>query len=248
MKTFSIFIVVILFFSFQSNAQDVLKTNDGDITIQPILHGTLVLTFNNTTIYVDPYGGSGGFAGIAKPDYILITDIHGDHLNLETLNGLDTKKTQFIVPQAVADKMPESYNSQITVLTNGQSIHRSDMFISAIPMYNLPESPDAKHTKGRGNGYIINMGEKNIYISGDTEDIVEMRNLRDIDVAFVCMNLPYTMDVNQAASAVLEFEPKIVYPYHYRGKPDFEDTEKFKELVNAGNASIDVRLRNWYPE
>ena len=113
-------------------------------------------------------------------------------------------------------------------------------------MYNLPESPDAKHIRGRGNGYIINMGGKNIYISGDTEDIVEMRNLRNIDVAFICMNLPYTMDVNQAANAILEFKPKIVYPYHYRGRPNFSDIEKFKSLVHAVDDKIEVRIRDWY--
>ena len=92
------------------------------------------------------------------------------------------------------------------------------------------------------------MGGKRIYISGDTEDTKEMRELKNIDVAFVCMNLPFTMDINQAASAVLEFKPKIVYPFHYRGQDGFSDTEAFKKLVNAKDASIDVRLRDWYPK
>jgi L-ascorbate metabolism protein UlaG (beta-lactamase superfamily) len=115
-------------------------------------------------------------------------------------------------------------------------------------MYNLPENSDSRHTKGRGNGYVINFGGKNVYISGDTEDIPEMRHLKNIDVAFVCMNLPYTMDVNQAANAVLEFKPKIVYPYHYRGQEGLSDVSAFKKLVNDGNKSIEVRLVNWYPK
>ena len=110
-------------------------------------------------------------------------------------------------------------------------------------MYNLPESPDAYHTKGRGNGYVLTIGGKNIYISGDTEDIPEMRALKNIDIAFVCMNLPYTMPPDQAAGGVLAFKPKIVYPYHYRG----QDVNIFKNLVNAGDKNIEVRLRNWYP-
>ena len=110
-------------------------------------------------------------------------------------------------------------------------------------MYNLPEAATAMHTKGRGNGYVLTIGGKNVYISGDTADIPEMRNLKNIDVAFVCMNLPYTMDVKEAAQAVLAFKPKAVYPYHYRG----QDTNVFKSLVNAGDKAIDVRLRNWYP-
>jgi L-ascorbate metabolism protein UlaG (beta-lactamase superfamily) len=110
-------------------------------------------------------------------------------------------------------------------------------------MYNLPEAPDAFHTKGRGNGYVLTIGGKNIYISGDTEDIPEMRSLTNIDIAFVCMNLPYTMDPTQAAQGVLAFKPKIVYPYHYRG----QDVNTFKTLVNEGNKNIEVRLREWYP-
>ena len=113
-------------------------------------------------------------------------------------------------------------------------------------MYNLPDDKDARHSKGRGNGYVLTLGGKRIYISGDTEDIPEMRALKSIDVAFVCMNLPYTMDINQAAGAVLEFKPKVVYPYHYRGQGGLAEVEGFKKLVNAGSKSIDVRLRNWY--
>jgi L-ascorbate metabolism protein UlaG (beta-lactamase superfamily) len=114
-------------------------------------------------------------------------------------------------------------------------------------MYNLPESPTSKHTKGRGNGYILNIGGKLIYISGDTQGIPEMRSLKNIDIAFICMNLPYTMDIKEAADAVLEFKPIIVYPYHYRGKDGLSDVNAFKSLVEAGNKNIEVRLRNWYP-
>jgi L-ascorbate metabolism protein UlaG (beta-lactamase superfamily) len=114
-------------------------------------------------------------------------------------------------------------------------------------MYNLPETEDSRHPKGRGNGYVINLGGKSVYFSGDTEDIPEMRSLKNIDIAFVCMNLPFTMDVEQAAHAVLAFKPKIVYPYHYRGQNGLSDVEIFKKAVNAGNNKIDVRLRNWYP-
>ncbi len=134
--------------------------------------------------------------------------------------------------------------SKVTVLSNGQTISKFDISITAIPMYNLPEAADARHTKGRGNGYVLTFGNKTLYLSGDTAGIPEMRALKNIDVAFVCMNLPYTMDINEAASAVLDFKPKIVYPYHYRG----QDTEAFKKLVNTANKEIEVRLRNWYPE
>ena len=231
----------------QRATPDIIPTKEGTITIQPITHATFVLQWNGKTIYVDPYGGADAFKGIDAPDLILITDIHGDHTNLETLKGLDTKKATFIVPPDVADLLRKDYEKQITIIKNGGMSVQDDIFINALPMYNLPEDVNSKHPRGRGNGYFINLGGKTIYISGDTEDIQEMRDLRRIDIAFICMNLPYTMDINQAADAVLDFKPKIVYPYHYRGNPDMSDTEAFKRLVNAKNKKIDVRLKNWYP-
>ena len=114
-------------------------------------------------------------------------------------------------------------------------------------MYNLREEALKFHEKGRGNGYILNIGGKRIYISGDTEDIPEMRSLNDIDIAFVCMNLPWTMSVENAASAVLDFKPEVVYPYHYRGTNGLSDIQNFKEIVEESSTEIDVRLLNWYP-
>ena len=249
MKFSVFFISIITFISAISYAQqpdfDEIKTSNGILKIDPVLHGSLILSHNNKTIFVDPYGGSELYN--KTPDIILITDIHGDHLDQKTLDGIDTSKSIFIVPQAVADKLPEKYTSKIVVLTNGQGVHRMDYFIQAVPMYNLPEEADSRHPKGRGNGYILTIDDKRIYISGDTEDIEEMRRLQNIDVAFVCMNLPFTMDINQAASAVLDFKPKIVYPFHYRGSNGFSDVAEFKKLVNSENSTIEVRLRKWYP-
>jgi L-ascorbate metabolism protein UlaG (beta-lactamase superfamily) len=227
---------------------DHFTTAEGELTIQPVLHGTLMIQFNDQTIYVDPYGGGQAFEGLDKPDLILITDIHGDHLNEDTLDAIKAEGTPIVAPQAVKDKMSEKYKKNTSVVRNGEKFGDLGILIEAIPMYNLPEAPDAKHVKGRGNGYILTLGDKRVYISGDTEDIPEMRGLQKIDIAFVCMNLPYTMDIDQAASAVLEFEPAIVYPYHYRGRPDMSDTSAFKALVDNGSKDIEVRLRNWYPE
>ena len=232
----------------QRATSDQLETSKGALSIQPILHGSVVLTWNGKTIYVDPYGGAKVFEGMADPDLILITDIHGDHLNTETLGAIKSDKSIIVAPQAVIDKLPDNLKSKAVVLNNGGSTEQQGIVISAIPMYNLPEAADSRHTKGRGNGYILNLGGKNVYLSGDTSDIPEMRSLKDIDVAFVCMNLPYTMDINQAASAVLEFKPKIVYPYHYRGQGGLSDVEGFKKLVAVGDSKIEVRLRNWYPQ
>lgn len=226
---------------------DSYTTKNGVIKIQPILHSSFILSYNSKTIYVDPYGGGKLYNGLKSPDIILITDIHSDHLNQETLDAIDTSKTIFIVPELVASKLPSNYNSKIVVLKNGQGVHRLNMFIKAIAMYNLPEDADAKHPKGRGNGYVLTIDNKRIYISGDTEDIPEMKTLQNIDIAFVCMNLPYTMTINQAANAVLEFKPKNVYPFHYRGKDGFSDVQEFKNIVNSKNSTINVLLKNWYP-
>lgn len=231
----------------QRATPDQFQTSGGTLTVQPILHGTVALEWNNKMIYVDPYGGAKVFEGIRPPDLVLITDIHGDHLNAETLNALDLSKSVLVVPKAVADQLPENLKSKAVVLDNGKNTVQLGISISAIPMYNLPETADSRHTKGRGNGYILTLGGKLIYVSGDTEDIPEMRSLKNIDVAFVCMNLPYTMDINQASDAVLQFKPKVVYPYHYRGQAGLNDVEGFKKLVHAANPTIDVRLKNWYP-
>ncbi len=237
-----------LFFSAsaQVSAPDRVDTKLGPLTIQPLVHASLILTVAGTTIYVDP-SGIGGFKGLASPSIILITDIHGDHFDIKTIDSIRKTGTLIIVPQAVADLIPAADKTNLLILKNGDQTTQSGILFSAIPMYNLPESPTAMHTKGRGNGYVLNIGGKLLYISGDTQGIPEMRSLKNIDIAFVCMNLPYTMDVKEAADAVLAFKPKIVYPYHYRGKGGFSDVNAFRTLVNAGDKNIEVRLRNWYP-
>ncbi|ADR20204.1 metal-dependent hydrolase [Marivirga tractuosa] len=243
----NLFLFVFALFSTNLFAQDIIPTNKGDIKIHPIVHGTLAMEYEGLTIYVDPYGGADGFQNLNDADLILITDIHGDHLNQETLQALNTSNSHFIVPEAVAKKMEEIENSAIEILNNNKSTSFKGIEISALPMYNLPESEDSRHTKGRGNGYLLKIADKLIYISGDTEDIPEMRALQNVDVAFICMNLPYTMSIEQASDAVLEFKPTIVYPFHFRGQGGLADVEQFKSLVNEKNSGIEVRLRNWYP-
>lgn len=241
-----IFYSLLLLAPFLCVAQDKLDTKSGPVNINPVTHGTMVLEYSGKTIYIDPYGGASGFSSYADPDLILITDIHGDHLNKETLAALNISKSTFVVPQAVYDQLEDSQKSKAKVLNNGSSMDWQGITIEAIPMYNLPETDDSRHPKGRGNGYVLTLGGKKLYISGDTEDISEMRSLKGIDVAFVCMNLPYTMDIDQAASAVLEFKPKVVYPYHYRGQGGLSDVDQFKKLVNTRDKKIEVRLAKWY--
>ncbi len=247
MRYFLIFVIFALF-SISAQAQlnndpDRIETENGDLLVHPILHGSVIFEWNGLNVYVDPWGDGSLYESKGTPDLILITHPHGDHLSPKTLSSLQTGNTIFIVPQAVADEMPDEYKKQTIILENGETLEQQGITIEATAMYNLPNN-GARHTKGWGNGYVLTMGGKDIYVLGDTEDIPEMRNLEDIDIAFVCMNLPYTMDIYQAASAVLEFEPGIMYPYHHRG----QDIERFKEIVDWEGKNIDVRLKNWYPD
>lgn len=219
-----------------------------NIEVVPVSHATAVIKFDDKVFYIDPVGGKEAFAGMDAPDFVLVTDIHGDHMSAETLQALELDSTKIIVPEAVKDKLPEALQQNLMVMNNGDTEEIEGFSIEAIPMYNLPETNDAMHVKGRGNGYVLEMNDARLYIAGDTEDIPEMRNLRNIDVALVPMNLPYTMPVDQAAEGVLAFKPKRVIPYHFRGKDGFADVEQFKKLVNEGDSSIEVDLLEWYPE
>src|SRR5262245_63638520 len=223
---------------------DKLPATGGDITIAPINHATLQITHAGKVIAVDPVAAAGTFAGFAAPDVILITDIHGDHLDPATVNKLKKATTTVVAPQATVAQLTGAQIANPVVMNNGDKKTIEGIEIEAVPMYNLTRGPSAGqlfHTKGRGNGYVLTIGGKRIYIAGDTEGIPEMRALKNIDVAFVCMNLPYTMTAEEAADAVRAFHPKVVYPYHYRG----QDVKVFeKGLAGSG---IEVRVRNWYP-
>ena len=226
-------------------SRDEIETAKGPLVIWPVEHATFVMTWNGRTIAVDPVGGVEAFADHPQADLVLITHTHGDHLSIPTVSAITKPSTPIIAPAAVAQEFAEDFRGRISVIGNGQSTEWDGVTIEAVPMYNLTEERSAFHPKGVGNGYVLTIGGKRIYIAGDTEDIPEMRALEDIDVAFVCMNLPYTMDVAAAADAVLDFKPKVVYPYHYRGKPGLSDLEEFRALV-AEEPAIDVRVLKWY--
>ncbi len=223
--------------------RDTVPTTAGDLTIVPINHATLALRWGGQTMVVDPVGDRTRYAGMENPGIILLTDIHGDHFSKETLTALSSEKTRIVAPSAAAEQMDARLRERTTILTNGAKVEIPGIQVEAIPAYNLTDERQKFHSKGRGNGYVLTLGGKRIYLSGDTEGIPEMLALRDIDVAFVCMNLPYTMDVEQAARAVRAFKPKIVYPYHCRGS----DLNKFKELVGTADG-IEVRIRDWYSQ
>jgi len=220
---------------------------ESPVQVTPISHATALLTWGETSIYTDPTGGTTTFAGAPAADIILVTDIHGDHFSTSTLALLVGSSTSLIVPQAVKDLLPASLAAQAKVLANGQTISEQGFQVTGIAMYNLPQATSSPHIKGRGNGYMIEKDGYRVYVAGDTSGTPEMRALTGIDIAFIPMNLPYTMSVEEAADAVLTFKPKQVYPYHYRGQDGLADINRFKSLVNAGDPAIDVVLADWYP-
>jgi L-ascorbate metabolism protein UlaG (beta-lactamase superfamily) len=222
---------------------DKLPATGGDITIAPINHATLQITHAGKVIDVDPVAAAGTFAGFAAPDIILITDIHGDHLDPATINKRKKATTTIVAPQAAVAQLTGGQITNPVVMANGDKKTVAGIEIEAVPMYNLTrKNPQGElfHTKGRGNGYILTIGGKRIYIAGDTEGIPEMRALKNIDVAFIPMNLPYTMPPDEAADAVKAFKPKIVYPYHYRGS----DLKVFEDALKG--SGVEVRIRDWY--
>lgn len=208
-----------------------------DVRIIPITHASLILTWEGKTIHVDPWS-RGDYEGQPKADLILITDSHGDHMDLKQIAEVSKEGTVILAPLAV-----QATVTQAEVLKNGESTTMMGIGIEAVPMYNLKRGPDPGrlyHPKGRGNGYILTLGETRVYISGDTACTPEMKQLKDIDIAFVCMNLPYTMPPEEAAECVNAFKPSVVYPYHSRGS----DLEVFKKAVTA--PGVDVRVLDWY--
>lgn len=233
-----------------SKTKDIAQTSEEVTTefeITPISHATSVFKLDSKVFYTDPVGGAEAFEGQPSPHLILVTDIHGDHFNLETLEALSTSETKIVVPQAVADQIEGELSSQLVILKNEETKTINGFKIEGVAMYNQGDQDKVRHVKGRGNGYVIEKGGMRIYFSGDTEAVPEMRGLKNINKAFVCMNLPYTMSVEAAAEGVLAFQPKEVYPYHYRGQGGLADVEKFKNLVDEGNKDIQVQLLNWYP-
>ena len=221
----------------QLPAPDRVPAAGGDITIAPITHATFQIAYGGTVIDIDPVA-QGNYSGLAAPDLILITDVHGDHLDPATINKLKKATTAVVAPAAAAGQLDHPL-----VLANGEKKTIGGVEIEAVPMYNLTRGPSPGqlyHTKGRGNGYVLTLGGKRIYIAGDTEGTPEMRALQNIDVAFIPMNLPYTMPPIEAADAVKAFKPAIVYPYHYRGS----DLHVFEDALKG--TGIDVRIRDWY--
>ena len=216
--------------------KDIIETDQGNLEITFIGHGTLMFQWDGKTIHVDPWTRMADYAKLPKADVILVTHEHGDHLDEEAINLIRTEKTQVVLTELCA-----KYIEGGIVMKNGDEKTAAGLKIEAVPAYNIVHKRDNGrpfHPQGEGNGYVITFGDKRVYVAGDTENTPEMKNLEDIDIAFLPMNLPYTMTPEMVADAAKAFEPKILYPYHYGNT----DTQELKGLLKDSK-NIEVRIR-----
>lgn len=226
------------------HASDVFDTPGGQITVHPIRHASFVMETPVGVVYCDPVGDPAQYADLPAPDLIMVTHHHGDHFNAGTLAAIMGEGTKLITNPTVYDALEGDLKAKAESIGNGDETAFNGVSIDAIPAYNTTAGKEKFHPRGRDNGYIFGFDGFRIYVSGDTEDTAEMRALEGIDLAFVCMNLPFTMDVNAAASAVAEFKPTYVYPYHYHGRDGgTQDPADFAKLVDD---AVKVKLANWY--
>jgi L-ascorbate metabolism protein UlaG (beta-lactamase superfamily) len=215
---------------------DVIKTGAGDLAITFIGHGTLMFQWGGKVIHVDPVGQYADYGKLPKADLILITHEHFDHLDAKAVAALRQPETQIVMTQAAAAQVAGG-----VVMKNGEAKTVAGLSIEAVPAYNLVHKRDSGapfHPRGKDNGYIITFGDTRVYVAGDTENTPEMKALKDIAIAFLPMNLPYTMTPEMVADAARAFRPKILYPYHF-GKTD---TSKLAPLLKD-IPEIEVRIR-----
>ena len=241
-------IIITLMFAAMGNSNisgqiesDAIETSAGELEIYFVGHGSLMFTFNGMVIHVDPYSRMADYSTLPKADLVLITHHHGDHLDLTALNLIKQDKTKIIAPQKCAEQI-----GSCIVMGNGDSKTIAGLLIEAVPAYNIVHKRDSGepyHIKGEGNGYIITFGDKRVYVAGDTENIPEMKALKNITAAFLPMNLPYTMTPEMVADAAKAFKPAILYPYHYGNT----DTTRLQELLKD-EKEIDVRIKRLYPQ
>jgi L-ascorbate metabolism protein UlaG (beta-lactamase superfamily) len=216
---------------------DVIPTSTGDLKITFIGHGTLMFTYGGKVVHVDPWSQLADYSKLPKADLVLITHEHRDHLDLKALDAIRKQGTVVIATDIVAKQVKD-----VLVMKNGDVMASQGFTIEAVAAYNLVHmrSPGTPyHPKGDGNGYVITFADRRVYIAGDSENTPEMKALRNIDVAFLPMNLPYTMTPEMLADAAKAFRPKILYPYHF-GETD---TQKLARLMKDEKGT-EVRIRD----
>ncbi len=231
-----VFVLVLSAAAQEKLETDIIETAAGNLKITFIGHGTLMFTFNGKVIHVDPVSWLTDYSKQPKADIILVSHDHRDHFDPKALEILSTEKTALVITKKAAKKIKGGI-----VINNDDVKTVEGLRIEAVPAYNIVHERRKGvpyHPKGIGNGYVITFGEKRVYVAGDTENTPEMKKLEGIDIAFLPMNLPYTMTPEMVADAAKAFKPKVLYPYHY-GKTD---TSNIVELLKDIN-EIEVRIR-----
>ncbi len=234
-----------------AGAADVIPAEGGNIEITPIRHAHVQVEHGGKVIHIDPWAGPATLsiplpAGTKPADIILITDIHSDHLHQPSIDRVKKATTAYVIPKAVA----ASLRSNATVMDNGESKLVEGVSIQAVAAYNLTrgDASGPYHVRGRANGYLLTLGGKRIYFAADTECIPEIKALTNIDVAFIPVNLPFTMPGAEAADCVKTFKPKIVYPYHYQQQGVQPPNKHQLDFAAAmkDTPGIEVRLFDFY--
>jgi L-ascorbate metabolism protein UlaG (beta-lactamase superfamily) len=222
--------------------EDTYEGPGGPVTIAPIDHASLVIRYGSEAIYVDPVGGIALYDDQPRPTAILITHEHGDHLDLPTLEALTAgRKIPMIVNGSVYPLLPPELQRNATMLRNGEAGEVSGLRVEAIAAYNTSPGKEKYHPPGVGNGYVLAPNGLRIYIPSDGEPTPEMKALKNIDIAFLPMNQPYTMTPEQAAEAIVAFRPRYAYPFHYRGTPP----EALNALIPQ-DFGTEIKIRDWY--
>ena len=228
-------------------AADSIPATGGSIEVTPMTHAHVQVEFGGKVLQIDPTNMS-ALSGAKPADVIIVTDIHGDHMDQKAVDALKKPSTVLIAPKAVAGKLT---GLKTEVLANGETRTIDGVQVQAVAAYNLQRGPQPGqffHEKGRANAYVVTLGGKRIFFSGDTECVPEIKALTNIDVAFITMNLPYTMPPEEAAECVKAFKPRVVYAYHYRGGegPTPEQNQQAFRAAMKGASGIEVRTPNFY--
>jgi L-ascorbate metabolism protein UlaG (beta-lactamase superfamily) len=222
------------------NTRDIFETSDGDLVISFIGHGTLMFEFKDMVIHVDPTMREADYADLPDADLIMVTHQHGDHLDLTAINQVLKDDCPVIMTQTCIDQL-EDFKGAV-IMGNGDKKTVKGIPVEAVPAYNIEHKrSNGKpfHPKGEGNAYIVTFGDKRVLIGGDTENVPEIKALKDIDIAFLPMNLPYTMTPEMVADAARSIQPAVLYPYHFGDT----DPEKLVKLLKD-EKNIEVRIRD----
>ncbi|MCF8378804.1 MAG: MBL fold metallo-hydrolase [Bacteroidales bacterium] len=246
MKTICIFLLSMIMTQSHSQSKfqsDAFQTEMGELLISFVGHGTLMLQIGNTIIHIDPVSREADYNEMPEADLILITHQHGDHLDMAATGKILKKETKLVLTQSCLDMLEMDDAIDFEVMRNGDIISLGEIKIEAIPAYNIEHKRSngtAYHPKGEGNGYILNFGDFRVLVAGDTENIPEIKSLKNIDIAFLPMNLPYTMTPEMVADAAKSFKPKVLYPYHFGNTDTNELIVLMKECKQ-----VEVRIREF---